>query len=81
MVGWGALCDRSEAKGAGRLRICVTLRVTQLDGSGATHCRAVRGVGVFERSNDHAVGSERSLYAERGVSAFLNPSLSFGLGS
>lgn len=35
-------------------------------------------VGVFERSNDHAVGSERSLHAEREDSACLNQSLSFG---
>ena len=72
MVGWGALCDRSEAKGAGRLRICVTRSVTHLLGVERPTAVQFRGVGVFERSDDHAVGSERSLHAKRGVSAFLN---------
>jgi hypothetical protein len=54
--------------GAGRFGICVTHLM------GAERPTAVQygGMGVFERSNDHAVGSERSLRAGREDSACLN---------
>jgi len=35
-------------------------------------------VDVFERSDDHVEGPQRSLHAQREDSAFLKQSLSFG---
>ncbi len=47
---------------------------------GAARPTAVQsgGVDVFERSDDHVEGPQRSLHAQREDSAFLNQYSSFG---